>query len=274
MKKIEREVPSENKSRQGRTKWKIGIGITVILLLIVFILYEKFFAHADNIRKTIEEQLGEPIHMIQITKGDTTIICASEASCEKVLDVFGKLKGHRKDAGNADLAAAPDSARYYEKEDLDISFIGGEKICTLYQANEIKSNKSMRMVCGESSRNYLLNKNINEVLQEILEEKQSAPYLGREELLQFFDDATGKIKEDVTLEDFEKYRQINVENNGEETCLKISMEDSGRIHVIFKSAGLTGLSKDDKPEKVIVFWSDSEYISSDREDFLESIKEK
>lgn len=272
MRKIESEILSEVRSKQsrGRTKLKIGIGITVIAFIIVFILYEKFFVYTENIKKVIEEQLGEPIQVIQIKKGDTTVIFASEDSCEKILNAFSKWKGREKIINYSGTAFSSNTA-YYEKEHFWISFAGKDKECNFSEAYEIKSDKSMRMACGDNYKNYLLNQNVNKEIQKIIEEKQSAHGITKNELLQLFDEEAGQIKENVTLADFDKYGQINVENNGEETCVKICMEDSCRLHVIFKSAALSGNSK---PEKFIVFWSNSEYKSSDQADFIESIKEK
>lgn len=272
MRQIQSEVPSESRSKQnkGRTKLKIGIGIAVIVVLAAWLLYERFFAYTDNIKKVIEKQLGEPIQMIQITKGDITVIVASEDSCERMLNTLGKWKGREKIINHSGTALGS-SAAYYEKENFEISFAGEDKMCNLYASNEMKSDKSMRMVCGDNSKNYLSNQNVNKEIQKIIEEKQSAPGITKNELLQLFDEETGQIRENVTLADFDQYGQINVENNGEETCVKICMEDSCRLHVIFKSAALSGNSK---PEKLIVFWSESEYKVSDQTDFIESIKEK
>lgn len=268
MLEIQRELSNKSGSRRGKIKLKIGIGIVLIVFLMVWLLYEKFFAYTDNVKKMIEEQLGEPIQMIQLTKGDTTVIFASQASCERVQNIFGKWKAREKVINDSSSAA---STQFYDKENFEVSFVGADKICHFDQSNEIKSIKSMRMVSGDIYKNYLINKNINKELQKIIEEKQSAPCFPKEKLLQLFHEETGKINEEVTLEDFEKYGQINVEYNGDIICMKICMEDSARLHVMFQS---TELSKKSKPEKIIVFWSESEYKSSDQPDFLESIKEK
>lgn len=260
------DVSRQEKCKQSTIKLRLGIAMVVILA--VWILYVKIFAYPESIGHYIEQTLGEPISLIQVSQGDTIVLFASGVSCQKVLGIFDRLKGKAKLLNYANTV---NETEYYEKQEFAVSFLGANKSCSLYETNGIKSKKSLRIISGEEERNYLLNQNINKIIQDIIEQKRSDSCLTQLELIQMFDDKTDKIKETITLADLAKYGQINVETNGEELCMKIYMENSCRLHVIFMTKGLTA---DSKPVKFIVFWSDLEYKSSDQTDFLQTIKER